>query len=538
MCLVKLLVGPGVPSEPKTAPSYSEGIGIEIWLPAHASWNERIRDYGGGGWVGGGHRYPDQVGSKVPAIVNANMGYAVGTTDAGQPRYQDGSFILKTDGTVNREALRDFSYRAMVEQATRTRSLVKLYYGKAQKYAYFDGHSQGGRQGLKLAQIHPELYDGYLIAAPAIEQERFGLARLFVQVVMKTDLGFTATDTAKARAFAAKAEAVSARAVAACDREGLGFLLDPFACTYDPAKDAGALCAGVAGNGVTGSNADAASCVTLVEAEAIDKIWYGPTTDGSFDANPPADVRSGRKLGPKQLWWANTRGSSIGGLITGPGTDLLVLMMQEAGYASSHAFSYTSAAAKFVNASTAVRDKWTQLSYADFADAFARSQAMQPALGDLLTNQADLRKLRDLGRKVVVHHGLGEDVIPAAGMVNYYTRVAAAMGGDAEVQKFLRLYLAPAVAHSSQGRTYTIGNRNNNTVPLPKLPGNGNQTPSRDQDQMFTALVDWVEKASAPGSITITSRDNTVSYPLCIFPQKMVWNGSGSPKAASSYTCQ
>ena len=163
---------------------------------------------------------------------------------------------------------------------------------------------------------------------------------------------------------------------------------------------------------------------------------------------------------------------------------------------------------------------------------------MQPALGDLLTNQADLRKLRDLGRKVVVHHGLGEDVIPAAGMVNYYTRVAAAMGGDAEVQKFLRLYLAPAVAHSSQGRTYTIGNRNNNTVPLPKLPGNGNQTPSRDQDQMFTALVDWVEKASAPGSITITSRDNTVSYPLCIFPQKMVWNGSGSPKAASSYTCQ
>ena len=79
MCLVKLLVGPGATAETdQSARSYSEGIGIEVWLPAHANWNERIRNYGGGGWVGGGHRYPDKIGSKVPAIVNANMGYAVG----------------------------------------------------------------------------------------------------------------------------------------------------------------------------------------------------------------------------------------------------------------------------------------------------------------------------------------------------------------------------------------------------------------------------------------------------------------------------
>lgn len=50
----------------------------------------------------------------MPAIVNANMGYAVGTTDAGQPWYQDGSFSFLSNGRVNREAFRDFSYRAMV----------------------------------------------------------------------------------------------------------------------------------------------------------------------------------------------------------------------------------------------------------------------------------------------------------------------------------------------------------------------------------------------------------------------------------------
>src|SRR5262245_39741586 len=48
VCLVKLLVGPGNPG-PAGAPSTSTGIGIEVWLPAAASWNERIRVYGSGG---------------------------------------------------------------------------------------------------------------------------------------------------------------------------------------------------------------------------------------------------------------------------------------------------------------------------------------------------------------------------------------------------------------------------------------------------------------------------------------------------------
>ena len=538
MCLVKLLVGPGVPSEPRTAPSYSAGIGIEVWLPSPANWNERIRNYGGGGWVGGGHRYADQIGSKVPAIVNANMGYASGTTDAGQPLYQDGSFILKADGRVNQEAFRDFSYRAMVEQALKTRALVRLYYGKPQKYAYFDGQSQGGRQGLKVAQKSPELYDGYLIAAPAIDQEKFGLTKLYVQIVMRTDLGFTALDGAAAKAFAKKMEAMNGRAVAACDTERLGFLLDPLQCRYDPAKDPAALCAGVSVGAVAGTNASADTCVSAKEAEAIDKIWYGPTRDGSRDPAPGADVRTGKALAPKQLWWSNARGADFTGLITSPSTDLLVLFMQDPSYATSQPAGYTSAAARFVNASTATRDRWAQLTHAELSDAFDKGIALQPALGGLLSDDADLGKLRGLGRKVLIHHGLGEDVIPAPGTVHYVTRVAAAMGGDAELQKFMRLYLTPGVAHSSQGRAYTVGNAANNAVPLPQLPGVANQMPTREQDQMFSALVDWVEKGAAPGDIVITSRDKTVSYPVCVYPKKTTWLGTGSAKVAGDYVCR
>ena len=536
LCLVKLLVGPGATAEKdRNARSWSEGIGIEVWLPTQANWNERIRNYGGGGWVGGGHRYADKIGSKVPAIVNANIGYASGTTDAGQPWYQDGSFAFLSDGKVNVEALRDFSVRAMVEQAVKTKALVNLYYGKAPKYAYYDGHSQGGRQGLKLVQEYPELYDGYMIAQPALNIAKFGTAGLYPQIVMKTELGFTSADKPKATAFAAKVAAANKRAVAACDKAGLGFLLDPFACDYNPARDADMLCAGEAGEGVTGNNADGAACMSLKEANALNRIWYGATSDGSFDAAQSADARSGKSLGKNQLWWTFTKSTGIANLITSASSYGVALALQDVSYAPD---ASTSSGEPITNVSTNVRNKWLELDYAGLADAVNKGVALQPTLfSDLITDKADLAKLRDLGRKVIVYTGLVDDAIPPAGNINYHERVVAAMGGHAEVQKFMRMYLVPGSAHSSQGRAYTVGGKND-SVPLPKLPGNANQTPTREQDQFFTDLIDWVEKGTAPGEILLTSRDNSLSYPVCVYPLRTNWNGNGDAKQASSYSCR
>jgi feruloyl esterase len=536
LCLVKLLVGPGATAEKdKNARAYSEGIGIEVWLPTPANWNERIRNYGGGGWVGGGHRYADQIGSKVPAIVNANMGYASGTTDAGQPWYQDGSFAFLSNGKLNAESLRDFSVRAMVEQAVKTKALVSLYYSKAPKYTYYDGHSQGGRQGMKIAQEYPELYDGYLIAQPALNIAKFGTSSLYPQIVMKTELGYTAVNAAEAKAFAAKVAAANARAVAACDTAGLGFLLDPFACNYNPARDAAALCAGVAGDGVTGSNTDAATCMSAKEAMALNRIWYGLTPDGSFDAAQTPEARSGKTLGAKQVWWTFTRGTAIGGQITSARTEEVALALQDVSYAAD---ASASAPVPVTNGSTSVRNKWLELDYATLADAVSKHVALQPTLfSNLITDKPDLTKLSDLGRKVVVWSGLADDAIPPAGNVNYHERVAAVMGGHAEVQKFMRMYLLPGAAHSSQGRAYTVGGKND-TVPLPKLPGNANQTPTREQDQFFTALVDWVENGEAPGDIVLTSRDKSISYPVCVYPLHTTWNGRGPVTQATSFSCQ
>jgi tannase/feruloyl esterase len=536
LCLVKLLVGPGVKAEKDTtARSYSQGIGIEVWLPMQANWNERIRNYGGGGWVGGGHRFADKIGSKAPAIINANMGYASGTTDAGQPWYQDGSFTFLSNGKVNAEGFRDFSVRAMVEQAVKTRQLATLYYGKAPKYAYYDGHSQGGRQGYKIIQERPELYDGYMIAAPALSIPMFSTTALYAQIVMKTDLGYTAANKAEAAAFAAKVDAANRRAVAACDKAGLGFLLNPFQCGYDPARDATALCTGVTGNGVTGSNTDTATCMSLKEAIALDKIWFGATADGSFDPAQTVDSRGGKSLGKGQIWWTFTRGTPIASLITSASTDGVALALQDVRYAAD---ASTTSSIPIVNTSTPLRNKWTELDYRGLADATKKYTALQPTLfSNLATDKVDLGRLRALGHKVIVYNGLADDAIPPAGSINYHERVVAAMGGPAKVQKFMRMYLIPGAAHSSQGRPYTVGGRND-AVPTPKLPGNANQNPTREQDQFFTALVDWVEKGTAPEDIMLTSRDKSVSYPVCVYPKMTTWNGSGPATQASSFSCK
>jgi Tannase and feruloyl esterase len=178
------------------------------------------------------------------------------------------------------------------------------------------------------------------------------------------------------------------------------------------------------------------------------------------------------------------------------------------------------------------------LDAAGLANALRQLPTTQPALfADYMTDAADLRKLRERGGKVIVYSGLVDDAIPVAGNINYHERVVAAMGGHAEVQKFMRMYLLPGSAHSSQGRAYTVSG-NNNSVPLPKLPGNANQTPTREQDQFFSALTDWVEKGVAPGDMLITSRDDSLSYPVCVYPKRTTWDGSGPAKAAASYSCK
>src|SRR5206468_11274719 len=87
------------------------------------------------------------------------------------------------------------------------------------------------------------------------------------------------------------------------DSKHLGFILDPTTCRYDPVKDPAVLCAADGGRNQTDA------CVTPKQALAINKVWYGMTSDGSVP-DPAIDNGSG-PLSGKHKWYGPMRGTSL-----------------------------------------------------------------------------------------------------------------------------------------------------------------------------------------------------------------------------------
>jgi tannase/feruloyl esterase len=200
-------------------------------------------------------------------------------------------------------------------------------------------------------------------------------------------------------------------------------------------------------------------------------------------------------------------------------SDMVALEMQTPGLATP----------SFQNASGNGADEWKALGYADLATAYARGVALQSSFGNINTDDPDLTRLRDSGARVISYHGLADQLIAPQGSINYFTRVAAAVGGQAAAQAFDRLFLIPGMGHCAGiGSAAGIAGPASTANSMP-LPANG---------QLFAALVDWVESGKAPSSLILSSADSSVSRPICMYPEQAVYSGSGSVTAAASYACQ
>jgi tannase/feruloyl esterase len=521
LCFVKLNVGPGNPG-PASAPSTSPGIGIEIWLPTAANWNQKIHNMGGGGWAGGAsYESTTLIASTGNAATAASEGSVVGATDTGHSG-GNGSFAMNPDGTIDSTLWQDFSERSLHELALKTKALAAAYYLQTQKFAYWDGCSTGGRQGYKIIQNHPDDYNGYLVGAPAFNWTKFITTELYPQIVNQRDLGGTALTTAQQNL-------VSGSAVSACDVVGgqhLGYVLDPQQCTYDPAKDASVLCTGTVGTGgVVGTNGTAA-CVTPVQATAMDKYWFGQTPDGSVP-DPAANNGFNANLTDEQLWYGLSRGANMT-LLSGASpftisSDMVALELQNPTLATS----------SFTNATGNGASGYKNLTYGQLADAFAQGVALQPFFGNINTDNPDLSAAQKAGVKIIQYHGSADVLIPTANSINYYTRVANLDGGFAKTQAYDRLFLIAGMGHCSG-----VGTAQGTAGVSPAVTTANFAQPAAGQ--LFSVMKAWVEggAASAPASVTVTSPDASTSQLLCPYPQKATYSGTGAINAAASYTCK
>jgi hypothetical protein len=262
----------------------------------------------------------------------------------------------------------------------------------------------------------------------------------------------------------------------------------------------------------------------------MNKIWYGITADGSVPA--PA-VDNGWDKAPEGVrrWYGPSRGASLynagmrrifGGASeprhtadadNGAGGDMVAIAMQDP----------TLAGPEFRNAAGNGRGSWLSLTYAQFAAAFDRAVALQPAFHHVDALNPDLSAFKARGGKLLTWHGQDDAVVHVQGTIQYYRNVIARMGGLEQVQSFYKLYLVPGIGHSS---------------------GNGTANPDANPPtvgamKFYDLMVDWVEKGVAPERIEIESPPGSarsISQPVCPYPKRAVYK-AGDPRATSSYEC-
>ena len=471
-------------------------IGFDLRLPK--TWNGRFFFQGGGGTDGA---LQDAFGTLPGAGNPSNalsQGYAVVFTDTGHLNEAGpvGSFLFGLDP----QARIDNGYNSMDQTTRVAKSVINAFYGRQPAKSYFVGCSNGGRQGMIMAQRFPDYFDGVLAGAPAYR----------VPEASADEANYTQQF---ARAAADQAPLVNGRAVlskafsssdlallrssivATCDaRDGLadGMIQNLTGCQYDPAV---LQCTG----------AKTATCLSPVQVDSLKKSFAGARdssgqlvySDWAFDSGVGAPGWTVWKLGSSQTDVPSAIDTS---LIAG-------------------ALAYF-----FTTPPTATTDLYGYLLGFNFdtdtAKIFATSGAFTPSGSDVVDAKSDdLTAFRAHGGKLMFYHGGSDPIFSYRDTIAYQNRLVTRYG-DATATDFSRLFLIPGMNHCSGG-------------------------PATDQFDGFGALVDWVENGHAPDRIVATARANNTDVtwpnrtrPLCVYPKQARYNGTGSIEDAANFTCQ
>ena len=375
-------------------PTSDSDIKVEIWLPTFASgsggqapdknvWNGKFQAVGNGGWAG-------VIGYAEMADA-LQGGYATASTDTGHVGGR-GTFALG-----HPEKLVDFAWRSEHEMTATAKKVVEAFYGSGPKLSYWNGCSTGGRQGLKLAQMFPEDYNGIIAGAPA---NRTAISLWIADAVLRDPARYIP---------AAKYPVIHQAALAACDAgDGVtdGLIDDPRQCRFDPSV---LLCPSTA----LGAS-DQASCLTAPQVAAVKQIY-------SNAVNPRTK---------KELFSSFVPGSELGWGAQAAGPDVQAMTYDQYRY-------------------VVFKDpNWDWKTF-DFDKDVAKGDLPENLI--MNATSPDLKAFFSRGGKLIMYHGWSDSLVPPVNTIKYYEQVVAHMGGGAKASEHVRLFMAPGMGHCAGG---------------------------------------------------------------------------------------
>jgi feruloyl esterase len=362
------------------APTRDSDIRAEVWLPIR-DWNGKFEAVGNGD-AAGVISYDAMIGALA-------HGYATSSTDTGHVG-NTMSFALG-----HREKYVDFGYRAVHEMTTRAQTIVAAFYGSPAVHSYWNGCSQGGRQGITEAIRYPADYDGIIAGAPAIEYMHLHAARLALNRFVHRS-----PDSAIPPE---KYPAIHRAAVAACDTgDGVvdGLIADPSRCRFDPAV-------------LECRHGDAATCLTAAQVETARAMYASVVDPATGRIVSPALLQPGSELGWSRL----------------AGDEPLINAVD--------AFRYV----VFGNAN------WDWRSFRLSSDL---PRALSIDDGVIDRTDPNLRRFFERGGKLLLYHGWADPQVSAAATVDYFDAVLRT-SGDAIRGTSIELYMEPGVNHCRGG---------------------------------------------------------------------------------------
>ena len=365
-------------------------IRFNVNLPT--GWNGRFYMHGNGGYAG---NPPESAGTQRTAGRAVAQGFATAYTDTGHDNRVEPLGTFAHDN-VGKEI--DYAFRAVHLTAVTAKTLIATYYGTAERYAYWDGCSTGGRQGLMSAQRFPDDFDGILAGAPVLNFTDIQVAYVWNNQAL-----------ARHPLSPAKMSLVGETVYAQCDAtDGLedGLIDDPRRCDFDPARDL-PRCGAAAGD----------ACFTTGEIATLRAIYGGPVRGGQpYFPGQPLGAEAGNGW---NRWIVSERGPTIGLSFAETFFKYLAFTPDDPDY------------------------DWRAFDFETDPDRVTIREMLD-------ATDPDLSAFHAAGGKMITHFGWADTALNPMMGVQYYEDVQATMGASTAADVY-RLFMVPGMFHCRGG---------------------------------------------------------------------------------------